>query len=210
MFSCCFLFLPLAGHLCGSAYCCQKGESCIDLAGSPPCVSPLPPCRHPVRPPSLHADTPPLLSGWPYNPAEPGRSSDWLSAELSFWGNQLAKSESWVRVDRGRKDLRKMMWRSWRRIQIMTKTRSRCSNLKGWLIPTNDTTFSRSGTKVSYRTAQTGNSVRQPLWRSTANVSQVAMPETFATTYLGINKQIRLFVFWDCPLIFGIYSTLCT
>ena len=145
-----------------------------------------------------------------FNPAEPGPSSDWLSAELSFWGNQLAKSESWVRVDRGRKDLRKTMWRSWRRIQIMTKTRSRSSNLKGWLIPTNDTTFTRSGTRALYRTAQTGNSVRQPLWRSTANVSQVAMPETFATTYLGINKQIRLFVFWDCPLIFGIYSTLCT
>ena len=43
----------------------------------------------------------------------------------------------------------------------------------------------RSGTRVSSRIAPTGSSALQPLSRSTASVSQAAMPGTSATTSSG-------------------------
>ena len=50
---------------------------------------------------------------------------------------------------------------------------------------TESKTTCRSGTRASYPTALTGSSPPKPSWRSTANASQVATPETSATTSSG-------------------------
>ena len=102
-----------------------------------------------------------------------------LLLKRTLWGKGVQEQGGWP----------KKTCCSWKLTQGTTRTPSRLS----FFLETLDQTLaiSRSGTRVSSRTARTGNSHRPPSSRSTASASQVGTRGTSATTSSGPLTQME-------------------
>ena len=102
-------------------------------------------------------------------------------------------TEVWVRGAQERGGWQRKMWCFWKPTQGTTRIPSRCLlSLDHISRNTSNGHHCRSGTRVSSRTVPMESSLQPPLWKSTASVSQVAMPGTSATTSSELSTRMAM------------------